>query len=141
MDADEVIRALELQPHPEGGWYRETWRAPTTAGRRPSSTGIHFLLRAGERSHWHRVDGDEIWLHHAGAPLLLSTADADSTVVDRTLGGDVTSGQHPQLVVPAGHWQAAESLGEWTLVSCVVVPGFSFDGFELAPAGWEPSSS
>ena len=130
---------LELQPHPEGGWYRETWRASTTAGHRPSSTGIHFLLRAGERSHWHRVDGDEIWLHHAGAPLLLSTADGDSTVVDRTLGGDVTSGQHPQLVVPAGHWQAAETLGGWTLVSCVVVPGFSFDGFELAPAGWDPS--
>ena len=141
MDADDVIRRLELQPHPEGGWYRETWRAPSGTGSRPASTAIHFLLRAGERSHWHRVDADEIWLHHAGAPLRLSTADADSPVVDRTLGGDVTDDQHPQLVVPAGHWQAAASLGPWTLVSCVVAPGFSFEGFELALPGWEPPST
>ena len=141
MDADDLIRTLELQPHPEGGWYRETWRSPTEVRGRPTSTAIHFLLRAGERSHWHRVDADEIWLHHLGDPLQLSTVDGEARLLRRILGGDLRADQRPQLVVPAGQWQAAESLGAWTLVSCVVAPGFSFDGFELAPPGWQPSST
>ena len=138
MDADELIRSLGLQPHPEGGWYAETWRAPVDEGRRAASTGIYFLLQEGERSHWHRVDADELWLYHDGEPLRLSISAGDAHVEHRVLGRDVQAGQLPQLVVPAGQWQAAEPLGGWTLVSCVVAPGFRFDGFELAPANWEP---
>lgn len=134
MSAEEIIRRLELVPHPEGGWYRQTWVGPEIEGR-ASGTAILFLLRAGERSHWHRVDADEIWLWHAGAPLVLSLG---LTVArDYLLGPDVLGEEVPQLVVPAGWWQAARSTGEWTLVSCTVSPGFRFEGFELAPPGWE----
>lgn len=134
MSADEIIRRLGLQPHPEGGWYRQTWVGPVVEGR-ASGTAILFLLQAGERSHWHRVDADEIWLWHAGAPLVLSLGqDAAS---DLRLGPDVLGDQVVQAVVPAGWWQAARSLGDWTLVSCTVSPGFRFEGFELAPSGWE----
>ena len=134
MSAEEIIRRLELQPHPEGGWYRQTWEGPDIGGR-ASGTAILFLLRAGERSHWHRVDADEIWLWHAGAPLVLSLGvDAAREV---TLGPDVLGGQAVQVVVPAGWWQAARSTGDWTLASCTVSPGFRFDGFELAPPGWD----
>lgn len=132
-DADRIIARLGLTPHPEGGWYRETWRGPEQGGR-ASGTAILFLLKQGERSHWHRVDADEIWLWHAGAPLRLSTGDTAAT--RHTLGPDVLSGESPQIVVPAHHWQAAESLGPFTLVSCTVSPGFRFQGFELAPPGW-----
>ena len=138
MNADALIALLGLQPHPEGGWYGETWRAPSDAGERPASTGIYFLLKAGERSHWHRVDADELWLFHAGDPLRLSISNDGERVDDLVLGRDLEGGQRPQAVVPAGRWQAAEPLGEWTLVSCVVAPGFRFEGFELAPAGWSP---
>jgi predicted cupin superfamily sugar epimerase len=141
MDADTLIDLLGLQPHPEGGWYGETWRAPSDAGERPASTGIYFLLKAGERSHWHRVDADELWLFHAGDPLRLSISSDGERVDDLVLGQDLEDGQHPQAVVPTGRWQAAEPLGEWTLVSCVVAPGFSFEGFELAPPGWRPGRS
>ena len=137
-DADELIERLGLQRHPEGGWYSETWRAAAEPGERAPSTAIHFLLRAGERSHWHRVDADEVWLHHDGGPLRLSIADADGRVEHHPLGRDLAAGQRPQVVVPAGSWQSAEPLGDWVLVSCVVAPAFSFDGFELAPEGWEP---
>ena len=134
MSAEEIIRRLELLPHPEGGWYRQTWEGPLVNGR-ASGTAILFLLRADERSHWHRVDADEIWLWHAGAPLVLSLGvDAAKEV---TLGPDVLGGQAVQVVVPAGWWQAARSTGDWTLVSCTVSPGFRFEGFELAPPGWE----
>lgn len=136
--ADRLIEALALEPHPEGGWYRQTWAAPTAPGERPVGTAIHFLLRAGERSRWHRVDADEIWLHHAGAPLTLSLAATDAGPArDVTLGPDVLAGQAPQVVVPAGHWQAAAPLGAFALVSCVVCPGFRFEGFTLAPEGFE----
>lgn len=136
-DARALIAALDLQPHPEGGWYRQTWVGPEVAGR-ASGTAILFLLMAGERSHWHRVDADEIWLWHAGAPLTLSlAASADGPAEDRVLGPEVFDGQSPQIVVPAYHWQAAQSLGGWTLVSCTVSPGFQFDGFTLAPAGFD----
>lgn len=133
MSADEIIRKLELQPHPEGGWYRQTWVGPLVEGR-ASGTAILFLLQAGERSHWHRVDADEIWLWHAGAPLVLSLG--VDAAADVTLGPDVLGGEAVQAVVPAGWWQAARSTGAWTLVSCTVSPGFRFEGFELAPPGW-----
>lgn len=134
MSAEAIIRKLELQPHPEGGWYRQTWVGPEVGGR-ASGTAILFLLKAGERSHWHRVDADEIWLWHAGAPLVLSMG--IDRAVEHRLGPDVLGGEVVQQVVPAGWWQAARSTGEWTLVSCTVSPGFRFEGFELAPPGWE----
>jgi predicted cupin superfamily sugar epimerase len=138
MDALEIERRLGLQPHPEGGMYAETWRAPAPAGERPSGTAIFFLLRAGERSHWHRVDATEVWHFYAGAALELSTSPDGHELARRVLGTDVAAGQRPQLVVPTGVWQSARSRGEWTLVGCTVSPGFEFAGFELAPHGWEP---
>jgi uncharacterized protein len=137
VDAPGLIEALGLQPHPEGGWYAETWRDAAPAGQRPASSAICFLLRAGEASRWHRVDATEVWHHYAGAPLELRIA-ADSAVRRATLGMDLDAGERPQAVVPAGAWQAARSLGEWTLVGCTVAPAFDFAGFELAPEGWEP---
>jgi predicted cupin superfamily sugar epimerase len=134
MSAEDIIAKLGLMPHPEGGWYRETWKGPEVGGR-ASGTAILFLLRAGERSHWHRVDADEIWLWHAGAPVVLSLGETEAREV--RLGPDVLGGEVVQAVVPAGWWQAARSTGEWTLVSCTVSPGFRFEGFELAPPGWE----
>ncbi|AWD20627.1 cupin domain-containing protein [Fuscovulum blasticum] len=134
MSAARIIERLGLQLHPEGGWYRETWRGPQVAGR-ASGTAILFLLQAGERSHWHRVDADEIWLWHAGSPLLLSMGETRAHA--HRLGPDVLAGESPQIVVPAGHWQAAESTGAYTLVSCTVSPGFRFEGFTLAPPGWD----
>lgn len=135
MTPEEIIRHLDLEPHPEGGWYRQTWAA-ANAGR-PTATCIHFLLRAGEASHWHRVDADELWLWHAGAPLILSTsATPEGPARDRRLGPDLPESA-PQLIVPTGHWQAARSTGTYTLVSCVVSPGFRFDGFELAEPGFD----
>lgn len=135
MSAEAIIEKLGLQRHPEGGWYRETWKGPEVGGR-ASGTAILFLLQAGERSHWHRVDADEIWLWHAGAPLVLSMAEEAAREV--RMGPDVLGGEVVQAVVPAGWWQAARSVGEWTLVSCTVSPGFRFEGFELAPPGWSP---
>ena len=134
MTAEAIIAKLGLQPHPEGGWYRQTWVGPVVEGR-ASGTAILFLLKAGERSHWHRVDADEIWLWHAGAPLVLSMG--VERAADLRLGPDVLGNQVVQAVVPAGWWQAARSTGDWTLVSCTVSPGFRFEGFELAPPGWE----
>lgn len=135
--ADRIIRALGLQPHPEGGWYRQTWAGPELAGR-ASGTAIHFLLKAGEVSHWHRVDADEIWLWHAGSPLTLRQAETAAGPARATrLGPDVLAGEQPQALVPAGHWQAARSGGAFTLVSCTVSPGFRFSGFELAPPGFD----
>ena len=139
MEADAIVAALALAAHPEGGWYRETWRAAAAPGERAAGTAILFILKAGERSHWHRVDADEIWLWQAGAPLRLEVAAGDAgPVAARRLGGDIAAGEALQHVVPAGAWQAAASEGAWTLVSCVVVPGFEFARFELAPAGWSP---
>jgi predicted cupin superfamily sugar epimerase len=139
MTVDEIIAALGLQPHPEGGHYVETFRDAPGPDGRSRSTAIYFLLRAGERSHWHRVDAVEIWHFHAGAPLLLSISEGAGRPIRRiTLGHGVIAGQMPQGIVPPHHWQAAESLGEWTLVGCTVAPGFDFAGFELAPPGWTP---
>lgn len=139
--AHEIIDRLGLSPHPEGGWYRETWRADAPQGERASATAIHFLLEAHQHSHWHRVDAAELWFWHAGWPLALEIArDAAGPVETIRLGPDVLDGNRPQGLVPPGWWQAAHPLGGWTLVSCVVSPGFDFDGFELAPDGWAPRS-
>ncbi len=135
MNAQEIIAHLDLAPHPEGGHYRQTWVAEN-AGR-PTGTCIYFLLQAGEQSHWHKVDATEIWLYHAGAPLVLSLAATDAgPATDHLLTPDLTQGA-PQLIVPENHWQAARSTGAHTLVSCTVSPGFSFDGFTLAPPEME----
>lgn len=136
--ADEIIERLRLAPHPEGGWYRETWRHEPGSDRRAAGTCIYFLLRAGERSHWHRVDAAEIWHFYAGTPLVLSVAaSAAGPAVDRVLGPDLPGGAEPQIIVPAGHWQAAVPTGAWTLAGCTVSPGFRFDGFELADPGFD----
>ena len=139
QDPAQIIARLELQPHPEGGWYRQTWCADAPPGSRAGGTAIHFLLEAHQRSHWHRVDAAEIWLWHAGAPIALAIAATERDAPSVTqLGPQVLAGHAPQALVPAGHWQAAEPVGGWALVSCVVVPGFTFDGFELAPPEWQP---
>lgn len=141
LSADAVIALLGLAPHPEGGWFRETWRAPADTGQRAAGTAIYFLLREGEPSHWHRVDAHEAWHHYAGDPLELATAGSSEGPVDlAVLGTDLAAGQRPQLVVPAGAWQAARTLGRFTLVGCTVAPGFDFGGFELAPPGWAPGA-
>lgn len=140
MPAREVIALLGMQPHPEGGWYVETFRStdgPDDSGR-GWMTAIHFLLAAGDVSHWHRVDAVEGWFWQAGGPLVLSTSLDGVTASAVTLGPSLRAGQRLQAIVPAGAWQAAESLGAWTLVSCTVAPGFLFEGFELAPADWFP---
>jgi predicted cupin superfamily sugar epimerase len=139
LAAAEVIRLLDLQPHPEGGHYRETFRDPRTVGGRSVSTAIYYLLGLGEVSEWHRVDAAEVWHWYAGAPLALTVSPDGHDASAHHLGPDLARGQRPQLVVPAGAWQTATSLGAWTLVGCTVAPGFSFEGFELAPPGWLPT--
>jgi predicted cupin superfamily sugar epimerase len=140
LTARDVIRLLDLKPHPEGGHFRETFRdARQVEDGRAASTAIYFLLARGERSHWHRVDATEIWHWHAGAPLALDIAQAAGRIERAILGSDLVAGERPQAVVPAQAWQAAQSLGEWTLVGCTVAPSFEFARFELAPKGWEPS--
>lgn len=137
LGANEIIRLLNMQPHPEGGYYAETYR---TAGEtRAASTAIYYLLQADQVSAWHRVDADEHWLWHAGGPLALTLSPPEGKgATAHTLGPDLRAGQRPQWTIPAQHWQTAESLGAWTLVSCVVAPGFEFSGFELAPDDWRP---
>ncbi len=139
-EARTVIDVLGLAPHPEGGHYAETWRGEPGPDGRAIGTAIHFLLAAGERSHWHRVDATEIWHFNAGAPLRLRIADDADAPRWReiVLGPDIAGGQRPQATVPAHAWQSAESLGAWSLVSCTVTPGFEFEHFELAPPGWSP---
>lgn len=139
-EAGRLIADLGLAPHPEGGWFRETWRSPAARGARAASTSILFLLPAGETSRWHKVDADEIWLHHAGAPLALATAGPAGVAV-ATIGADPVRGETLQAVVPAGVWQAAKPLGPWSLVACVVAPGFEFAGFTLAAPGWSPEGA
>jgi predicted cupin superfamily sugar epimerase len=137
MKAEDIITTLGMQPHPEGGWYVETFVDEDGPDGRARSTAIYFLLKAGEVSHWHRVDAVETWHWHAGAPLALSIADQNSGQT-HMVGPDLANGQRPQVVVPRHGWQSARSLGEWTLVGCTVAPGFRFEGFELAPADWQP---
>lgn len=142
MDADDLIRRLGLQPHPEGGHYVETYRAPPAqAGGRGATTAIYFLLRAGECSHWHKVDAVEIWHWYAGAPLELAISSDGHEARHAILGTDFAAGQRPQAVVPKLAWQAARTLGAWTLVGCTVSPAFEFAGFTLAPRGWAPGQA
>ena len=139
LTADEVVRLLDLKPHPEGGHFREIFRDTRQVGSgRAASTAIYFLLARGERSHWHRVDAVEVWHWYAGAPLELEIAQNEGRIERVTLGNDLASGERPQAVVPAHAWQAAQTLGGWTLCGCTVAPGFDFSGFELAPQGWSP---
>lgn len=140
MTAAEVVKLLEMAPHPEGGWFRETWRSDETdeAGR-AVGTAIYYLLDVDSFSHWHRVDADEIWHYYAGAPLALSVSRDGVDAEARHLGPMLAAGQRPQLRVPKGWWQSATSLGAWTLVGCTVSPGFDFQGFEMAPRDWRPS--
>lgn len=138
MDAEDVIQRLELEPHPEGGWYRETWRHQPGDGSRGAGTAIYFLLAAGERSRWHSVDADEIWHFYGGDPLRLRSWSEGSQVVETILGSNLAASQIPQARVPASVWQSAEPTGAWTLAGCTVSPAFEFTGFELAPAGWAP---
>jgi predicted cupin superfamily sugar epimerase len=143
LSAGEIIRLLALQPHPEGGHFRETFRDTRMVDSgRAASTAIYFLLAAGERSHWHRVDAAETWHWHAGAPLVLSIAHRTgpaARIEHIRLGQDLAGDERPQATVPAHVWQSAESLGDWTLLGCTVAPGFLFDGFELAPPDWTPA--
>ena len=135
--AAEMIAKLALKPHPEGGHYRETFRDAHLIGGRPASTAILFLLAHGERSHWHRIDAVEVWHYYAGAPLKLEIVDGSKEEILR-LGSDIHGDETPQATVPARAWQAAESLGDWTLVGCTVAPGFVFETFELAAKDWSP---
>jgi predicted cupin superfamily sugar epimerase len=135
MTAQDIIDRLKLEPHPEGGFYRQTWRAENEG--RAVGTCIYFLLKDGGHSHWHKVDATEIWLYHTGAPLVLSlSASDDGPATDHLLSPDLTVGE-PQLIVPEGHWQAARTTGEYTLVSCTVSPGFEFEGFTLATPNFD----
>jgi hypothetical protein len=136
MKAKEVIARLGLQPHPEGGHYAETFRDPHLIDGRGASSAIYYLLRCGERSHWHRIDAVEAWHWYGGDPLEISIH--TETTQRFVLGNDLAAGQRPQVIVPVGAWQAARPLGEWTLVGCTVAPAFDFAGFEMAPEGWEP---
>ncbi|AZO03412.1 MULTISPECIES: cupin domain-containing protein [unclassified Mesorhizobium] len=138
--AAEIIATLGLKPHPEGGWYAETFR-DAAGGPRGHSTAIYFLLEQGQLSAWHRVkDAAEVWHFYAGAPLALSMHEEEGAglVIEQVLGTALATGERPQVVVPAGWWQSARSLGEWTLVGCTVAPGFDFAAFELAEPGWRP---
>lgn len=143
MQARDVIRLLDLSRHPEGGWYRETWRAPVpegaAEGERTAGTAIYYLLEAGDVSHWHRIDAAELWHWYAGAPLSLTLSADGHDAEAMLLGPELAAGQRPQRLVPPRHWQTAVSLGAWTLCGCTVSPAFEFAGFEMAPADWRPS--
>jgi hypothetical protein len=145
MTAKDLIEALNLAPHPEGGWYRETWRAEAGEGERAAASAVYYVIEPGQRSHWNRVDADEIWLWHMGDPLDISIAATDAGP-SRTLrlGGKVGMGEQPQLIIPKGQWQAADPIegGEarYTFLSCIVAPAFEFSGFELASPDWSPGA-
>ncbi|MES0869598.1 cupin domain-containing protein [Pseudovibrio sp. SCP19] len=136
--ADEIIAELQMKEHPEGGYYTETFRDTEGPDDRGYSTAIYYLLKKGQRSHWHRIDAIETWHYYGGAPLKLSISTKKDEQTDIILGVDVLNGQRPQGIVPREAWQSAQSLGEWSLVGCTVAPGFLFDGFELAPPDWNP---
>jgi predicted cupin superfamily sugar epimerase len=141
LDPAAIIAALDLRPHPEGGHFREIWRDRPAAGGRGAGTAIYFLLAAGQRSHWHKVDAAEAWHWYAGGPLELAISEDAKGVSAVTLGPDLSRGEQPFGLVPAGWWQAARPLGAWTLVGCTVSPAFEFAGFALAAPGWAPSGT
>lgn len=136
--AEDIVARLGLAPHPEGGFYRETFRQEGTEGERGAVTVIYYLLRDGERSAWHRIDATEIWHHYAGAPLALTISETGSEPWTITLGTDFAAGQQAHAVVPAGAWQTAQPVGGWMLAGCTVAPAFLFSGFEMAPPDWQP---
>ncbi len=137
MTADDIIRALDLKPHPEGGHFRETFRDPN--GARGASTAIYYLLKQGERSHWHRVDAAEVWHFYAGDPLELALSTDSRTTQTQILGTNIAKGERPQIIVPKNVWQSAKPLGAFTLVGCTVAPAFMFEAFEMAPPNWRPA--
>ena len=140
LSAREIIRLLRLQPHPEGGHFRETFRDPETDVKgRSVGTAIYYLLEAGEVSEWHRCDASEIWHYYAGAPMVITISANGHDAAARHLGPNLSTGQRPQILVPSNHWQSATSLGAWTLAGCTVSPGFEFAGFEMAPENWRPT--
>ncbi|MCK5933736.1 MAG: cupin domain-containing protein [Fulvimarina manganoxydans] len=140
-EARRIVETLDLKPHPEGGWFRETFRdTQTDAAGRAHSTAIYYLLEAGDTSAWHRVsDAAEVWHYYAGAPLVITVSPDGHDASAHHLGPDIASGQRPQFVVPAGWWQTATSLGRYTLVGCTVSPAFRFESFEMAPDDWRPT--
>ena len=139
LGANEIIRLLDMQPHPEGGYYAQTYPTDRQVGPRPTSTAIYYLLQADEVSAWHKVDAEEHWLWHAGSALVVTVSpESGRGAKAHTLGPDLRAGQRPQFSIPAHYWQTAECLGAWCLVSCIVAPGFQFSGFQLAPPDWRP---
>jgi len=144
MTAEELIQAQQLAPHPEGGWYRETWRAAAAEGERAAASAVLYVIQPGQRSHWNKVDADEIWLWHAGDPIDLMIAESDAGPARTVrLGGRVIDGEQVQAVIAAGQWQSAEPVSGaagYALISCIVAPAFEFSGFELAPEGWAPGA-
>ncbi len=136
--AGQIIDLLDMKPHPEGGYYSETFRDSRETNGRSAGTAIYYLLERGDCSHWHRVDAAEIWHWYAGAPLQLQLSKDGTTSETLVLGTGLEDGERPQIVVPQGCWQSAQSLGDWTLVGCTVAPGFEFSGFEMAPDEWKP---
>ncbi|HEV7458601.1 MAG TPA: cupin domain-containing protein [Roseococcus sp.] len=139
LDARDIAAALEMLPHPEGGFYKEIWRDSPPGGGRGAGTAIYYLLGPGDVSHWHRVDADEGWHWYGGAPLVLSMSPNGHDASAHHLGPDLGAGQRPFVMVPRGVWQSATSLGRWTLAGCTVCPAFDFAGFELAPPDWRPT--
>lgn len=139
LSVKDIVRLLDMKPHPEGGFFVETFRDAEPEGGRSHGTAIYYLLGAGDVSAWHRCDATEIWHWYAGAPLALTISENGHDAASHRLGNDLAAGQRPQVVVPANAWQTAESLGHWTLVGCTVSPGFEFKGFELAPPDWRPT--
>ena len=139
MTPEDIIDNLGLEPHPEGGWFRETYRAVSGGSERSASTAIYYLLKSEEQSRWHRVvDADEIWNWYAGSSLLLSLSDNGRGRQEIVLGANIVAGERPQAVVPKGIWQSSRPRDGWALVGCVVAPAFRFEAFEMAPDGWEP---
>jgi len=140
MTADDVIAALGLTPHPEGGYYLEAFKDDHAPDGRPASTAIYYLLKAGQESAWHRVDAAEVWHYYAGAALELKISSGGGPCQSHVLGSEIENGERPQIVVPRSAWQSARSTGDWTLVGCTVAPGFDFEFFEMAPASWAPKT-
>ncbi len=138
LQAKDVIEQFDLKRHPEGGWYRETFRDDEKVDGRSLSTAIYYLLEAGDYSHWHRVDATEIWHYYAGSPMVITISPNGHDASAHRLGMNLHNHERPQIVVPKNHWQTAESLGSWTLVGCTVSPAFEFEGFEMAPDDWRP---
>ena len=141
MTANQIIEFLQLQPHPEGGWYKQTWKSEDTLSGRASGTSIYFLLKAGEISHWHKIDSVEIWHYYDGSPLILRIANEENTeIATKILGPKLAKSQSPQILVNKNLWQSAETTGDYTLVGCTVSPGFEFSKFTLAPKNFKLNS-